>query len=76
MNLEQAKKLFLNKNVIVRLPNGKTVGGLLTFLGPNEYLNWPLQATVARGPFQIDSLDDISLRDDRRILPEKKSNGK
>ena len=37
------------------------VGGIIEYLGPNEYLGWPLQVTINRCPFELDKITDIQI---------------
>lgn len=44
------------------IPNKYTQAtGICTFVGENKWLNWPLQVTINRTPFQIRSLKDIKV---------------
>jgi len=62
----------LGKIVTARMPKrdnaGKlvtgqfdTLSGICTFLGPNEFLGIPLQATISRMPVTLSSIEDIQL---------------
>lgn len=55
MTLNQAKDLIGQ-----RVQVGEVVG-ILTYVGPNEALEWNLQVTVDRMPIQIDNLDEIKI---------------
>ena len=45
--------------------------GVLQFVGENKMLNWKLQVTVDRMPIQINSLEQISEQEDRRIFKNR-----
>ena len=47
------------------------VGGVLTFVGENEFLNWGLCATVDRMPIQLSNMGQIGLQEDRRIFKKR-----
>jgi hypothetical protein len=53
--LEKAKEL-LGQRVCVG-----EICGILTYIGPNKVLGWELQATVAKMPIQIKSLNEIKI---------------
>lgn len=62
MTIAEAQEKYIGKRVIVAEgPNNPSAGGICTYIGPNEMLNWPLQITVDRMPLVIDSLDQVSL---------------
>lgn len=42
----------------------KDVVGILTFLGPNELLGIPLQATIGRMPIKLRNIDQVKLEED------------
>jgi len=67
-------KQFLNKLVEVKIIGrdnfgkktpGKfiTVAGICSFIGPNKNLDIPLQATIGRTPFTLNSLSDIKFQE-------------
>ena len=63
------KQHLLNKKVMLLEYNSKKViaTGTLYFLGKNENLNWKLQATINRTPFEINSYDQIVEYDENKI---------
>lgn len=63
MTIEEARAKYLNKRVLVKkgVQNPHEVGGICELLGPNEYLNIPLQITVGRLPITLESLSQIEL---------------
>lgn len=52
---------LIGKKVILLNPklNDILAVGKLVFLGKNENLNWELQATINRTPYQIESGDQV-----------------
>ena len=37
------------------------VGGIIDYLGPNNYLGWPLQITIDRCPYEMDKVTDMRI---------------
>ena len=68
MTLEQAQQLIGKRVIVENAVNGKSIGGILEFVGPNTMLNWPLQVTVDRMPIQIENLNQISPQEIKSIF--------
>ncbi len=70
--MENTTRQLIGSKVIARIKDvarddkGKIIPGKYTeiqgtiqYLGPNKYLNWPLQITIDGCPFKLEKVTDI-----------------
>jgi hypothetical protein len=62
MTIQEAQELFTGKRVEVFIEKYKSVAGECSFIGVNEFLNWPLQITIDRMPIVLNNLNQVKLQ--------------